>query len=195
MEIRELAVEECSEAALIWLQAFQRGTRSALAGMDAYRDRLGRRLERFGLWDSGGLQATFEMVHSALHFGSETVLPTGYIASIACLPASRGHGYGGDGIAYLLKHMKDAGLVVSTVQPFNFDYYRQFGWEWICTNRFYNIPSRVLKADPETNYVRAATKEDHSRIRDSYTRFARGYRGMVARDDTQWNHLLNDTSE
>lgn len=195
MEIRKLVGEERSEAALIWLQAFQHGMRSALVGMDAYRDRLGYRLERFGLWDSGGLQATFEMVHSALHFGPETVLPTGYIASIACLPASRGRGYGGAGIAYLLKHMRDAQQVVSTLQPFHFDYYRQFGWEWIGTNRFYKIASRVLRPDPETKYVRAATKQDHCRIRGAYTRFAGGYRGMVARDDTHWNYLLEDTKE
>ena len=61
LEIRKLVGEECSEADLIWLQAFQRGTRSGLAGIDAYRERSGDRLERFGLWDSGGLQATFEM--------------------------------------------------------------------------------------------------------------------------------------
>lgn len=195
MEIRKLVGEECAEAALIWLQAFQRGMRSALAGMDEYRDRLGERLERFGHWDSSGLQATFEMVHSALHFGPETVLPTGYVASIACLPASRGRGYGGAGIAYLLQRMKDAGLVVSTLQPFHFDYYRQFGWEWICANRFYKVPSRVLRPDPEINYVRAAKKEDHTRIRGCYTRFAGGYRGMVARNDTHWNYLLDDTKE
>jgi predicted acetyltransferase len=195
LEIRKLVGEERHEADLIWLQAFQRGTRSGLAGMDAYRERLGDRIERFGLWDSGGLQATFELVHSALQFGPESVLPTGYIASIACLPAGRGRGYGGAGIAYLLQHMRDAGQVVSTLQPFDFDYYRRFGWEWICTNRFYKIPSRVLRPDPETKYVRAATKEDCSRICGAYTRFAGGYRGMVARDDTHWNRLLDDTNE
>lgn len=133
MEIRKLVGEERDEADLIWLQAFQRGTRSALGSMDVYRGRLGDRLERFGLWDSGGLQATFEIVHSALPFGPESVLPTGYISFLACLPAGRGRGYGGAGIAYLLQHMRDAGQVASTLQPFDFDYYRRFGWEWICT--------------------------------------------------------------
>ena len=195
MEIRKLVGEECSEADLVWIQAFQRGTRSGLAGINAYRERAGDRFERFGLWDSGGLQATFEMVNSALHFGPETVIPTGYIASIACLPASRGRGYGGAGLAYLLKHMRDAGTVVSTLQPFDFDYYRRFGWEWVCANRFYTIPSRLLRPDPETQYVRAAMREDRSRIQGAYTRFAGGYRGMVARKDTHWNHLLEDTKE
>ncbi len=195
LEIRKLVGEERSEADLIWLQAFQRGTRSALAGMDAYRDRLGERNERFGLWDSDGLQATFERVHSALHFGPETVLPVGYVSSIACVPASRGRGYGGACLAFLLQQMRDAGQVVSTLQPFDFDYYRPFGWEWICTNRFYKISSRLLQSDPETQHVRAATKEDRSRIREAYQRFAGGYRGMVVRDDVRWNYLLDDTNE
>jgi predicted acetyltransferase len=51
----------------------------------------------------------------------------------------------------------------------------------------------VLRPDPETQYVRAATQEDRARIRGAYTRFAGGYRGMVARDDTHWNHLLDDS--
>ena len=72
------------------------------------------RIVRFGLWDSVGLQATFEMVNSCLHFGQEAILPTGYISSIACLPASRGRGYGGAGLKYLLEHMRDAGQVLST---------------------------------------------------------------------------------
>jgi predicted acetyltransferase len=91
--------------------------------------------------------------------------------------------------------MREAGQVVSTLQPFDFDYYRQFGWEWICSNRYYTIPSRVLRPDPETKYVRAATKQDPFRIRGAYTRFAGGYRGMVARDDSHWNYLLEDTKE
>lgn len=85
-------------------------------------------------------------------------------------------------------------MVVSTLQPFDFDYYRRFGWEWICANRFYKVPSRVLPPDPETNYVRTATNEDRPRIQAAFTRFAGGYRGMVARDDTHWNHVLNDTA-
>ena len=195
MEIRKLVGQERAEADLIWLQAFQSGARSVLPGLEAFRERLGERIERFGLWDTDGLQATFEMVNSALHFGPECVLPVGYIASIACLPAVRGRGYGGAGLAHLLQHMRDTGQVVSTLQPFDFDYYRRFGWEWICTNRFYKIPSHVLKPDPETECVRAATQADRARIRGAYTRFAGGYRGTVVRDDTHWNRLQEDTQE
>lgn len=191
MEIRRLGGNDYAEADSIWLQAFQSGTRSALAGMDRYRGRLGCRLERFGLWDASGMQATFELVRSGLHFGPETVLPAGYIASIACLPAGRGRGYGAESVRYLLKYMRDAGLVVSTLQPFRFDYYRRFGWEWISVNRFYKVPSRLLPSDSGREYVRPATTGDHSRIRAAYTRFAGRYRGMAARDDAHWSCLLD----
>ena len=160
IEIRKLVGEELYEADLIWLQAFERGTRSVLESLHEYRDRFAYRIVRFGLWDSVGLQATFEMVNSALHFGPDAVLPAGYISSIACRPASRGRGYGGAGLTHLLKHMREAGQVVATLAPFSFDYYRPFGWEWICTSRCYKIPSRVLQPDPETKYVRAATTEE-----------------------------------
>lgn len=87
-----------------------------------------------------------------------------------------------------------AALVVSARYPFDFDY-RKFGGEWICANRFYKIPSRVLRTDPETKHVRVATQADRARIRAAYTRFAGSYRGLVARDDTQWNSLLEDTRD
>ena len=62
MEIRKLVGEERAEADLIWLQSFERGTRSVLESLHEYRNRFAYRIERFGLWDSVGLQATFEMV-------------------------------------------------------------------------------------------------------------------------------------
>jgi ribosomal protein S18 acetylase RimI-like enzyme len=119
----------------------------------------------------------------------------GYISSIACLPASRGRGYGGAGLKRLLEHMRDAGQVLSTLFPFSFDYYRRFGWEWICPSRGYKVPTRILRSDPETEHVRTSTNEDRSGIKAMYRQFAGGYRGVVARDDIQWGYMLNDRKE
>jgi predicted acetyltransferase len=195
LEIRKLAENELEAADLLWLQSFERGARSQLAGLHAYRNLFNYRIDRFGLWDSAGLQATFEMTNTHLHFGPDVVLPTGYISSIACAPASRGRGYGGAGLKHLLAHMRNAGQVVSTLAPFDFDFYRRFGWEWISPSRHYKVPAHILPSSPETEYVRAAMRDDRLQIRAMYRRLAARYRGMVARDETQWNYLLDDTTE
>src|SRR5579871_1235616 len=195
LEIRRLVGEELHEADLIWLQAFERGALDRLKGLPVYRQAFSDRIERFGLWDSAGLQATFQMTNTRLHFGPEAVLLASYISSIACRPASRGRGYGGAGLKYLLKHMHEAGTVLCTTAPFSFDYYRPFGFEWIGPVRCYKVPSRVLQPDPETEHVRVATREDRLGIQAVYRQFAGGYRGMAARDEKYWDWMLKDSEE
>jgi predicted acetyltransferase len=98
-------------------------------------------------------------------------------------------------LKHVLEQMRDAGQVISLLEPFSWDYYRRFGWEWIGARRRYAVPARILKPDPETERVRAATAQDRSQIVDAYTRFAERYRGMVVRTDKHWARILDDSKK
>jgi predicted acetyltransferase len=95
----------------------------------------------------------------------------------------------------VLEHMRDAGQVLATTAPANFDYYRRLGWDWTCVTRQYRATTRVLPVDPETDKVRAATKADQPGIETMYARFAEGYRGMSARDSVEWDMVLDSSKE
>lgn len=193
MEIRRLVEEEFEEADYLWLQSFERGCLGSLSGLDRYRDGFEHRIDRFGLWDDAGMQATLQMYATRWQFDPEVILPTSYISSISCAPAKRGREYGKACLRRALEHMRAAGQVLSTLCPFEFAYYREFGWEWVNIRRFYRVPSQALRVVPETDRVRPAGKQDWKGIEDSYRRIGSRYRGMAIRDEAEWNLILGDS--
>jgi len=191
VEIRPLAQTELELALPIWSQAFEHGERT----MDDWRameQRYGDRNVTYGLFDAAGLQATVLITDSKLQFGPDVRIPCGGVSGVACLPAGRGKGYAGDAIRFVLAKMKEAGQVTSVLSPFSWSFYQNLGWEWTGAYRRYSVLSRVLRPDPETDFVRLATRDDRTGIYDLYTRFSDQYRGMLMRNQAEWDHLLND---
>ncbi|HZO90809.1 MAG TPA: GNAT family N-acetyltransferase [Chthonomonadaceae bacterium] len=191
MEIRVLSGEEEEQAWYVWSQAFERGDREMREWRE-WRATTEDKSVTFGVFDAAGLQATVLVTDYRIHLGPEVIVPMGGIGGVACLPASRGKGYAGAGLRASLEGMREAGQVVSVLFPFSWEYYRRFGWEWVGVNRHYAIPSRVLRPDPETENVRAATPADRSAIVGAYTEFAGRYRGMLARRGRTWAEMLDD---
>lgn len=148
----------------------------------------------FGVWDDEGFQAQVVILGFSSHMGSE-VMPMGGIAGVACMPAARGRGYVRAAMVRALEHMREAGQAISTLFPFSFDYYRQLGWEWVGVERRYSVASQALKPAAETEACRPARVNDRPAIVDAYRRFSRRYRGMLDRDERQWNKLLDDSPD
>jgi predicted acetyltransferase len=191
VEIRPLTEEHKSESLYVGAQAFGQGERGP-----SWLDAPNRPdLDGWGLWDAAGLQARLYVNRYQIHLGPEAVVPMGGVAGVACLPASRGKGCAGALMRYALERMREAGQCVSVLCPFSFDYYRRFGWEWIGVDRRYAVPTRLLRPDPETENVRAATSADRPAIRAIYAQFAGRYRGPIARDEKHWNRILDDSDD
>jgi predicted acetyltransferase len=191
VEIRRLEQSELELALPMWSQAFDKGERS----MDEWREmeqRFGDRNVTYGLFDAAGLQATVLITDCKVSHGPDILIPLGGVSGVACLPAGRGKGYAGDAVRYVLERMKEAGQVTSALEPFSWRFYQNLGWDWTGVRRRYCVPSRVLRSDPETECVRAATPADRSRIVDLYTEFSGRYRGMLVRTASDWDHVLND---
>ncbi len=104
MEIRELREEDREAAFYVGSQAFMGGSRD-ISRVNA-TDQTPRR--NFGLWDAAGLQALTTVIDFRIHLGAEATVPMGGIANVACLPASRGKGYAGECLKYVLERMREA---------------------------------------------------------------------------------------
>ena len=189
MEIREIRDDEMEAAFYVGAQAFMQGSRD----MSGINNPNRPTRVPYGVWDEAGLQAKVSVIQYRVHMGPDVVLPMGGIAGVACLPASRGKGYAGAGMRFALERMRDAGQVVSTLYPFHWDFYRKLGYEWMGLQRRYSVPARILRPDPETENVRAAIPEDRPRLIAAYTEYACRYRGMVVRDEKNWNHVLDSS--
>jgi predicted acetyltransferase len=195
MEIRVLTKEEEKACFPLWSQAFEYGRREMSAWEDWPDDATEGGSYTCGVFDAEGLQATVLVNDYRVHLGPEVIVPMGGIGGVACLPASRGKGYAGACLQYALERMKETGHVVSTLFPFSWDYYRRFGWEWVGVDRKYAVPTRILRPDPETENVRAATPADRPAIADAYRQFATQFRGAVARNEKAWNAILDDRKD
>lgn len=192
MEIRDVAEEDMERAVYIGRQAFALGSREGTSWLQD-PDRPEQAL--IGIYEDGRLQARLVIQEYRVHLGPEVIVPMGGIAGVACLPAARGRGYASALLTHSLERMRAAGQVISTLSPFNWDYYRKYGWEWVGLNRTYKVPTRVIPASAETESVREATTEDRPSIEACYTQFARRYRGMHARSEKEWNAHLKDEDE
>ena len=192
MDIRQLTGEELEQQYYVWSQAFEHGKRDMSEWRDDDRNNSARQAV-YGIYEDAGLQAAFLLVNMHLHFGPDVVVPMGAVNGVAVLPDARGKGYASAGVRHLLQQMRRAGHCVSILEPFDWDFYRGLGYEWVGLNRRYAVPSRALKPSPYTEHVRAATPDDRARIADAYAQFAIQYRGMLKRTPVEWKLILDDT--
>lgn len=195
MEIRKITEAERQESYYLGAQAFRNGTRDDDWASKQQQDPNQLDATVLGVWDDAGLQAKVVTIHFEQYFGADVLVRMGGVAGVACLPASRGKGYAAACLKVALEQMKERNEVVSTLFPFSWAFYRKLGWEWVGIQRNYEIPTRILPAFPETENVRAATRQDRDSIFSLYASFSRRYRGMVVRDLRLWNRRLDDTTE
>jgi predicted acetyltransferase len=190
MEIRLLNGLELQEAHYIWSQSFERGDR-AMHDWKEWEERVPTGRTTYGIYHGSALQAAFVLVDEAIHVGTKAVVPMSAVCGVGVLPASRGRGYASKGVRVLFERMRESGHPVSFLEPFSWEFYGRLGYAWTAPTRRYSAPTRLLPTSPETAYCRAAGAGDRAGIVDCYTRFARGYRGMVARRAEVWDWMAD----
>jgi predicted acetyltransferase len=194
MELRVLAGAEQEQTYYVWSQAFERGDRE-MRQWKEWGEKIKEQTFTVGVFDAAGLQATVLVMNTRVHLGPEVIVAMGAVGGVACLPATRGKGYAGAALKGALEQMRAQGIWTSMLFPFSWEYYRRFGWEWIGTQRRCVLPTNILRSDPETEHVRAATPADRAAILACYTQFAGQYRGMLARDEVAWNDILDHSKK
>lgn len=186
MDIRRLVGIETQQALYVWSQSFERGDR-AMEDWKEWEERIPSGRTTYGIYDGDALQAAFLLVDEAIHFGDAPPLPMGAVCGVGVLPASRGKGYASRGVSFLFERMRDKGQSISFLEPFSWEFYGRLGYAWTAPSARYSVPTRCLKPSPETDYVRAMRMEGRDAVIACYTKFAAGYRGMVARRREVWD--------
>ncbi len=117
-----------------------------------------------------------------------TDIPSAYIVGVATLPEARNHGHMGVLIQDALRVMRERGILLSPLYPFQYGFYRKYGWE-VCYNQLqYNLPLQKLSVfKGKKGYFRAIHWEsDVPLITESYDRFMEGYTGYIKRTPEDW---------
>jgi len=192
VEIRPLIADDFEAHRHIVSLAFARGKTPEFT-QDVYEqpDRT-----RLGAFENGRLQATLGILDFEFVFGEDR-RPCGGIFGVASDPAMRGRGFAGALVKRSLESMRERGLYLSSLWPFDFRYYRRFGWEWTGEERTYVVPLELLPSSPESEHVEgvygvAATV---SRCRAIYDPFASQYNGMLARPEDRWEKQVGPAGD
>lgn len=186
MEIRNIPREQFQESMDLSAFAFQ----YELTEEDRYhREALMRPEEQWGAYVDGRLAAKLSIL------GFETWIhgkkfAMGGIAGVATWPEYRRGGL----VTKLLKHalvtMKEQGQTLSFLYPFQFPFYRKFGWEMCAEQKVYDIPVGLLTKWPagRGKIVRAGGRREL--LEPVYAAYAAKFNGMLVREEKWWEHRV-----
>ncbi|WP_284644325.1 GNAT family N-acetyltransferase [Paenibacillus silviterrae] len=114
------------------------------------------------------------------------VYAMGGVAGVASWPEHRRGGLVSGLLDNALKVMKEKGQTVSFLHPFQFAFYRKFGWETYCEYKKYEIETELLpKLAPQPGRIERVDGQIEllNRIYDAY---ASRYNGTLVRDEEWW---------
>ncbi|ANE45119.1 hypothetical protein SY83_00715 [Paenibacillus swuensis] len=120
----------------------------------------------------------------------QTPVAMGGIAGVATWPEYRRQGL----VTQLLQHalllMRENGQTLSFLHPFEFPFYRKYGWETYIEYKKYIVDAAKLPV--RTAYPGTITriKPDASRINPVYEAFAKRYNGTLVRSDSWWERSV-----
>lgn len=142
-----------------------------------------------GIYDGDVLAAKLSILPLAIHINEKTHLMGG-IGSVATWPEYRRRGLVKQLMKKALYEMWEKGQNISFLHPFSYSFYRKFGWEWAFNEKKYTIPmARFRKKWDGHGYV-TSYQHDEDVLRTIYTTYARGFNGMLTREDFIWKNWV-----
>lgn len=165
------------------------------AGFEPYMQNVFQLEQARGLFDeAGSLVATLVLDPFRLYWEGKT-LTMGGIASVASPPEARRRGHVRQLMVAVLAEMKERGMALSALYPFEEGFYRRFGWGDAAAQVRHTIPVTMLQPlQRAPGQIRrlAGGWENWSEFDPIYTRWASSRRGMIVRgSETHWRRRVN----
>lgn len=124
-------------------------------------------------------------------------MATSYIVGVSTQPEDRGKGYVSELLIRSLETMRNRGQWISILLPFNYGFYRKYGWETCyCYNEYTgdrNSFSKLLgNVDLSGKILPIKLPRDLSHLTSCYTSYVKSLNGYVIRDQKDWERILWD---
>ncbi len=194
-EIRPLHESELDQLFNMTAQAFQIPAKRVME----VRNRPTNVLSR-GLFVDGDLRVSLVLIPMQVWFGGRLV-PTGGLSGVATPPQWRRQGYIGRLLRATVDEMRERGESISTLYPFDFPFYKHYGWAHASDNHVYTLPTtRLPVVTPSGTWhplqvgsdvyplpdPTRLTEADLGVLMGIYDAWAPRYNGMLARDVVWW---------
>ncbi|WP_127532470.1 GNAT family N-acetyltransferase [Paenibacillus kobensis] len=158
-------------------------------------ERAGRRAkfkpeERWGAFEDGKLLAQLTLLPLHIYLNGRKYAMGG-IAGVATWPEYRRQGLVSKLLRHSLQTMREAGQTVSLLHPFEFYFYRKYGWEMLTEYRKYTIASHLLPARVQVpGTVERLARPDTELLASIYEPYAERYNGMLSRSADWWTERI-----
>jgi predicted acetyltransferase len=186
LDIRHIRKEHFPDSVDLWEFAFQQDLTA-----QQREERIAQLVEKecWGAYVDGKLAARMSVLdlHTWLH-GKR--FDMGGIASVATWPEYRRGGLVAGLLQHALRLMKEQGQTLSFLHPFQFGFYRKFGWETYCDYKKYEIPTALLPKlpAPQGRFVRV--NQDFELLNGVYHTYAVRYNGTLDRNEKWWEQRI-----
>lgn len=146
--------------------------------------------EKWGAFEDDQLMAQLTLLPLAIYINGRPI-PMGGIAGVGTWPEYRRQGLVSKLLQHTLEIMRRDGQMISLLHPFEFDFYRKFGWEMFSEQRRYTIASNLLpKRVQVPGTVIRLTQPDTMLLSTVYEQYARRYNGMLSRNPQWWEERI-----
>ena len=158
--------------------------------LEAARDRVeDQPSDRWAVYvdDAIAAQATVLELHTYI---AGKPFAMGGLAGVATWPEYRRQGFVGKLLLHSLEAMKEKGQTISFLHPFEFGFYRKFGWETYTEYKSYTLmpnqlPPRLVSPG------RVERVNGYELLYEVYECYAARYNGSLKRDEKWWKHRIN----
>ncbi|MFD2615173.1 GNAT family N-acetyltransferase [Paenibacillus gansuensis] len=186
MELRQLTLEEFDQSMDLSSFAFQYPVSE---DERESRRKLFKPERIWGYFELGQLMAKAGLLPFTAWIQGKAYAMGG-IAGVATWPEYRRRGLVAGLLKHLLQNMRDQGYSVSFLHPFEFSFYRKYGWETYC--EYKNCTIETSKLPERTLYPGRIERiqQDASRLNPIYEQYASKFSGTIHRDADWWEQAV-----
>ncbi|MFC6799164.1 MULTISPECIES: enhanced intracellular survival protein Eis [unclassified Haladaptatus] len=162
---------------------------------EAFEERKPYDRENRGLYDGDDLLAISGWHDFTLSLRGEWVR-VGGVSSVATPPEHRRKGYVQRMLAAMLEEFREAGIDYSALWPFEYEFYRKYGWGTCNKRTQWTFETEALEGvipAPKGEF-RRLSKDDISALRDLHEQFSTGWNLAMRRTENWWTHRIFESS-
>lgn len=146
--------------------------------------------EKWGAFDSEKLLAQYTLLPLQAYVNGKS-MAMGGIAGVSTWPEYRRQGLVTKLLLHSLETMRAVGLTFSMLHPFEFGFYRKFGWEQFSEYRKYSLTAAQLpKRVQVPGSIERLTKQNSELLSSIYEPYASRYNGTLMRSADWWEHRI-----
>lgn len=146
-----------------------------------------------GVYEDERMVSSLHILPYSMNFCDRTI-NTRYVVGVASFPENRGKGYVSELMKETIKIMNNENTIISLLLPFEYNYYRRYGWDTCYSHKKYEIPLKELRGIGK-NYGRfrkVKKPEDIELLNSIYKYYTLEKHGYIVRSKKDWESILYD---